>query len=115
MIAAHPFVDQWRSRAANLAAWGATDAARIWEIAARELEEYELEHALESLTVTQAAAESGYSVEHIGRLVAEGRIENAGKKGSPRIRRCDLPKKPQKSAHTDPDLVGRTLGRSKGR
>jgi len=39
----------------------------------------------------QAAVHSGYSVEHLGRLVRQGRLTNHGRKGSPRLRIGDLP------------------------
>ncbi len=48
----------------------------------------------ELLTVAQAAAESGYSHEHVARMVREGTIPNAGRRRAPRIRRTDLPRKP---------------------
>ena len=41
----------------------------------------------------QASAESGYSESRLRHLVAAGELQNAGKKGAPRIRRSDLPKK----------------------
>ena len=46
------------------------------------------------LSLPEAAARSGYTAEHLGRMVREGRISNAGRKGSPRIRAADLPRKP---------------------
>ena len=47
----------------------------------------------EVLTIGEAAATSGYSVDHIRHQVAEGKIPNIGVKGSPRVRRGDLPLK----------------------
>ncbi|MDE2782551.1 MAG: hypothetical protein OXK77_06320, partial [Gemmatimonadota bacterium] len=41
----------------------------------------------------EAARESGYSADHLGRLVRDGRIPNAGRPGAPRIARTDLPRK----------------------
>lgn len=66
------------------------------------------------LTLEEASARSGYGVEHLGRLVREGRIPNAGRKGSPRIRVADLPRKPAALARTalrayDPGADARTL------
>ena len=46
------------------------------------------------LTLREASARSGYSVDHIGRLLREGALHNAGRKGSPRIRAGELPRKP---------------------
>ncbi len=33
-------------------------------------------------------------MDHLGRLVRDGTIPNAGEPYAPRIRRCDLPRKP---------------------
>jgi hypothetical protein len=46
------------------------------------------------LTLTEASRESGYSPDRLRHLVADGTIPNAGRRGSPRIRRVDLPRKP---------------------
>ena len=43
------------------------------------------------LTLQEAAAESGFSPDHLGRLVREGKIPNAGRPGAPQIARRDLP------------------------
>ena len=45
------------------------------------------------LTLTEAASESGYSPDHLGRLVRGGVIRNAGRTNAPKIRRADLPRK----------------------
>ena len=52
--------------------------------------------ALDDLTLAEAAQESGYSVDHLERLVREGKISNAGRRGKPMIRRSDLPIRPRK-------------------
>ena len=44
----------------------------------------------EHLSPVQAAAESPYTADHIGRLVREGRISNRGRKNKPLLRRGDL-------------------------
>ena len=43
------------------------------------------------LNLQQAAEESGFSADHLGRLLREGMIPNAGRPGAPRIARRDLP------------------------
>ena len=43
------------------------------------------------LTLNEAAEESGFSPDHLGRLVREGKIPNAGRLGAPQIARRDLP------------------------
>jgi hypothetical protein len=42
------------------------------------------------LSLTDAAAETGYSAKQIGRWVKEGKIENVGSPGSPKVKRGDL-------------------------
>ncbi len=46
------------------------------------------------LTLAEAAARSGYSTGHLGRLVRQGKIPNAGQPRSPRVRVVDLPARP---------------------
>ncbi len=43
------------------------------------------------LNLQQAAEESGFTSDHLGRLVREGKIPNAGRPGAPRIARRHLP------------------------
>ncbi len=50
------------------------------------------------LTLRQAAAVSGYSEDHLGRLVRDGAIPNAGRPRAPRIRSADLPRRPTRIA-----------------
>ena len=46
-----------------------------------------------TLTLADAARESGYSTDHLGRLVRDGKIPNAGRPGAPEIARRHLPRK----------------------
>jgi hypothetical protein len=50
--------------------------------------------ALELLTLKQASRESGYSTDHLARLVTSGTIPNCGRRGKPLIARGNLPIKP---------------------
>ncbi len=65
------------------------------------------------LTLTQAAQRSGYTIDHVGRLLRTGQLANAGRKGSPRVRAGDLPRKPFSRARStgpyDPDADAREL------
>src|SRR5687768_11660431 len=84
----------WRSRATELRRWAAAEgAACALEGAARELEAALRGQGEELLTLAQAARESGYSDEHVGRMVRMGKIPNAGRPSAPRVRRADLPKR----------------------
>ena len=83
----------WRKQAKTLRRYGAEASALALEACAVELESA-LRHRYETtLTLTDAAKESGYSTDHLGRLVREGKIPNAGRPGAPRIARTDLPRK----------------------
>ena len=70
-------------------------AAAIWERAAEMVEESLRLSGLERLTLQRAAAESGYSRDHLRRLIDEGTIPDAsGADGSKAILRMHLPRKP---------------------
>ncbi len=86
--------ERWRAQAAILRLRGADPQAATLESCAADLETYERERELEAITLTQAAAESGYSYSALQKMVGQGIIPNAGKPHSPRLRRGDLPKKP---------------------
>ena len=70
-------------------------AAAIWERAAEMAEQSLRQSGLERLTLQQAEAESGYSRDHLRRLIDEGTIPNASAAdGSKAILRMHLPRKP---------------------
>ena len=83
----------WRQRADTLRTYGDPNSARLWEIAAQELEQAWGVFGDETLSLAEAARVSGYSPDHLGHLVKDGKIPNAGRSGAPRIRRSDLPQK----------------------
>jgi hypothetical protein len=81
----------WRERAQTLRTFGDPNSARLWEIAAVELEGAQAVFAAETLSLTEAARLSGYTPDHLGRLIKSGKIVNAGRTNAPRIRRQDVP------------------------
>ena len=86
---------EWKARAKNLRRWaGASEAATAWETAAAELEAALSGEEEELLDLQAASTVSGYSADHLGRLVRQGRIPNAGRRNAPKIRLSDLPRKP---------------------
>jgi hypothetical protein len=105
-------VSKWTDRARRLREWAAAEeAARAWESAARELQLALEDESDELLNLQQASAASGYSPEHLGRLVRQGRIPNAGRMNAPRIRFGDLPQKPGRARQqvaTEPPLRSRS-------
>lgn len=83
----------WRERAETLRTYGDPNSARLWDIAAVELERAMELFGQETLSLTEAARECGFTADHLGALVKRGKIPNAGRTGAPRIRRHDLPQK----------------------
>lgn len=86
--------DQWRALAEQQRRLGAEAQAHTLEYCAAELREVLRVTSGELLSLRQAADESGYSTEHLGRLIREGKIPNSGRKSRPLVRRSDLPLKP---------------------
>lgn len=116
------FIDQWTNRLTEYRAVAAqVDGEKICE---RVLEDFSAvleSEANAALTLAEAASRSGYSEEHLGRLVRDGKIPNAGRRGAPRIRAGDLPRRPDtkvagpRSAAYDPITDARALlNRRKG-
>lgn len=88
-------LEKWREKARDYHEHALDPVARAYERCADQLEEaLDSEHN-EALTLQEAAEESGYSADHLGRLVRDGKIPNAGRPGAPRIKRGDLPLKPE--------------------
>ena len=84
---------RWKEEADLLRGYGAEEAATATEKHAREVIGAVKRAEDEALTLTEAAAESGFSKRRLRELVSLGEIPNMGRKGAPRIRRADLPRK----------------------
>ena len=84
----------WSAEATSLERWGDERGASILRQCATELDAAARAQDDEALTIAASSAASGYSRDHLRALVSSGEIPNAGRRGSPRIRRCDLPMKP---------------------
>jgi hypothetical protein len=85
----------WRKRAKALRRYASELPAVALERCADELEDTLRERDETTFSLVEAARESGYTADHLGRLVRDGRIPNAGRPGAPRIARRDLPRKAQ--------------------
>ena len=83
----------WRRQAKTLRRYGGQALATAIERCADELEGTIQERDDTTYSLVEASRESGYSADHLGRLVREGKIRNAGRPGAPRIARVDLPRK----------------------
>ena len=83
---------RWRADAVLLERYGSPLAA-VCLRHADELDAALRTVADDALDLAAAARESGYSPDRLRHMVAAGTLPNAGRKGSPRIRRGDLPRK----------------------
>ena len=89
------FVRKWTSRRDEFHALGVhVDGARICHEVLADFGKVHETEANAALTLREAAARSGYSTGHLGRLVRQGKIPNAGQPRSPRVRVGDLPARP---------------------
>ena len=84
----------WRKEALTFRRYGEERLAVTCEIHADEVEAAAAAMRIEAVSLEEAGEIGGYSYSHLQCLVARGEIENIGHKGSPRIRRCDIPMKP---------------------
>ena len=103
--------EQWRRRASELDAY-APPAARAFREAAGELELALRAQDQAILTVPEAARISGFAQRTLRERISSGALENLGQKGSPRVRRSDLPRKARSKAtlsRYDPADDARTL------
>jgi hypothetical protein len=100
-------LERWRTEAEVLRRRGAQPQADALETCAVELEEFERACELEALSLEQAVTVSGYSYSALQKMVAAGELANVGKKGKPRVRRGDLPRKATPAPM--PDLAGAVI------
>lgn len=88
--------DEWRTLAAQQRRLGADAQARTLDFCADALAAALRRGGDELLGLAHAARESGYSADHLSRLLREGKIPHSGRKSKPLIRRRDLPQKARK-------------------
>jgi hypothetical protein len=102
---------RWRTEAETLERYGDDRGARVARLHADELEQASADLADETLTLSEAAAESGYSERRLRELLTSGEVPQAGRRGAPRIRRGDLPRKPgaTTTAAYDPEADAASL------
>jgi hypothetical protein len=109
----HDLPNAWRTRAKEMRELGADAQACTLEYCAGELEQAQREWGLQELTLQEAAEACGFSYSTLQKMVASEDLPNVGEKGSPRVRRGDLPRKATKqdplSDADGPDLAGELL------
>jgi hypothetical protein len=97
---------RWQARRDEFARFDATvHGARLCDELLADLDDALRRAADDLLSIRDAAALSGYSPDHLGRLLRNGTIRNAGRPHAPRIRRADLPRRPQRAGRVA-DVTG---------
>lgn len=86
--------ETWRKEAEKLRRIEQASPAAVYELCADEFDSWWREYGDVVLNLQEAARESGYSPDHLGRMVRQGKIANTGCENAPKIRRRDLPRKP---------------------
>jgi hypothetical protein len=84
---------EWRAKANVLLQYGDARGGEMLRATAAELETCLAASQDQVVTLTDASELSGYSESHLGRLVRDGVIPNAGRPNAPRIRLRDVPMK----------------------
>lgn len=82
--------DRWRARATELRSLAIESAARAFETAATELEQWLADSADELLSLGEAAIRCGRTRDTVRRAIRDGRIANRGRKHKPLVRTADL-------------------------
>lgn len=99
--------DTWEEEAETLRGRGAHRQAEALESAAEDLQKRISYWTKKPLSPAKAATESGYTADHIRRLIREGKVPNAGDESSPRIERRHVPRKP---GHALGNVSGERVG-----
>lgn len=107
-------VDRWRDDAVTFRRWGQEAQAVAIERAADDLEAHLRNAAHDTVTLREAAALGGYRYDSLSEMVRDGRLENMGEKGKPRIRRMDVPVKPGCGGQAESVPVLRTENGGRG-
>ncbi|MFQ5888815.1 MAG: hypothetical protein ACE5JR_02045 [Gemmatimonadota bacterium] len=102
---------RWREEAALYDRRGQRALVDAVNSYAAELEECLQEWALEALSLEQAAEEKGCRYDTAQRKVASGEWPNAGRKGRPAVRRCDVwpALRRPRLVTGEPDIAGEEL------
>jgi hypothetical protein len=101
-------IARWRSVLDQFTAIPAlVDAGTLCHMILKDLTAITVQELEQSVNLTVGARRSGYSREHLGRLVRAGKIPNAGRTYAPRIRLRDLP---LKAGYLPPERVPDDLG-----
>jgi hypothetical protein len=100
-------IAQWRTDAALLRQYRNHQQAEWLEDRGAELEAVLEGQNGDLVSLVEGARLSGYTADHLGRLVRRGVLQNFGRLNAPKVRRGDLPRKlTLPGRHANPQLVG---------
>jgi len=105
-LMSHPLAEEWRKEADKDEERGLNEFATVGRHFADRLDKWTKKYNEEELTLDQAAKESGFTKDHLFRLIHDDKVKNVGEPRSPRIQRQDLPHKPGYRSLPDPDPIG---------
>jgi hypothetical protein len=88
---------QWEADAETLRRRGATAQAEVLESVLADFDAAWTILQAEAVSLAEGARVSGYTADHLSRLMREGKLRNVGRPGAPRVRLTDLPRKPDVS------------------
>lgn len=103
------FFVTWSARAAELKSLDArVDAAALITQILTQVELLLRDADDDQLTLQEAAAISGFTSDHLGRLIRKGVLRNYGVRHRPRVRRADLPRKTSLNFEASASIVRST-------
>src|SRR4051812_21879894 len=82
---------RWKERAEYLRQFGDPSCAKLWELAASELQAALEASGEQALTLVEAAKLTGLTADYLGQLVRGGKLRNAGRPKAPRVAAPDAP------------------------
>lgn len=86
-------ITKWKSRASLFADCHAqVDGETVAKQVLADLESMAEDEP--AVTLSEASKRSGYSADHLSRLIKDGRLTNYGRKHAPAVRLSECPKKP---------------------
>lgn len=113
VVTVHRLIERWEAQKLELARRDASvKGAVLVDEFLRDLAS--LSDSEPAVSLSAAAARTGYTADHLSRLVRDGALKNYGRKHAPRVRLSECPTKPgltRPSAYAyDADADARSLG-----
>lgn len=92
---ARDLITRWTARRAELAKLHAlVEGSLLVDEILSDLEQLAASSDEEGLTLSQASGRCGYTADSLSRLIRQGKLTNIGRRGAPRVRASELPKRP---------------------